>query len=345
MIPLAILLIGFSLFSALSLAVTHFRDEQYREQPMSRQMGLLLLAALSVVQVAHFAWLYLDWPLVDTRAYRMTLFAVAPAFFLFSKPLLNPDIPAVFRMATLVHALPVVAAFFMPGEQALPLAFVFGAAYLLWLGRRLYALRGERAHFRREMALLGGVFAIAIGVSVLGLLQASLPGKLFFSLYAIAIGAAFFLVQTALGLRPALTIEVAETAQTAQAAYGNSTLKSVDCEVALARLEVLMKEERLYADPELSMPALAGRLSLSTHQLSELMNARLGKGFSRYLREQRVAAARTALCAEPSASVLSIGLCVGFTSQSNFYEAFREIEGSTPGQYRKLHLTSDKTSS
>jgi AraC-like DNA-binding protein len=33
--------------------------------------------------------------------------------------------------------------------------------------------------------------------------------------------------------------------------------------------------------------------------------------------------------------VLSIGLCVGFTSQSNFYEAFREIEGSTPGQYRK----------
>ncbi|MDQ5945645.1 MAG: hypothetical protein QG619_1067, partial [Pseudomonadota bacterium] len=33
-----------------------------------------------------------------------------------------------------------------------------------------------------------------------------------------------------------------------------------------------------------------------------------------------------------------IGLCVGFTSQSNFYEAFREIEGMTPGQYRKLHV-------
>jgi AraC-like DNA-binding protein len=48
-----------------------------------------------------------------------------------------------------------------------------------------------------------------------------------------------------------------------------------------------------------------------------------------------VAAAKTALCEEQSASVLSIGLCVGFTSQSNFYEAFREIEGSTPGQYRK----------
>jgi AraC-like DNA-binding protein len=34
--------------------------------------------------------------------------------------------------------------------------------------------------------------------------------------------------------------------------------------------------------------------------------------------------------------VLAVGLNVGFTSKSNFYEAFREIEGMTPGQYRKL---------
>jgi AraC-like DNA-binding protein len=38
--------------------------------------------------------------------------------------------------------------------------------------------------------------------------------------------------------------------------------------------------------------------------------------------------------------VLSVGLNVGFTSQSNFYEAFREVEGGTPGQYRKLRLAS-----
>jgi len=62
--------------------------------------------------------------------------------------------------------------------------------------------------------------------------------------------------------------------------------------------------------------------------------------FSRYLRELRVAAAKAMLCDEPSASVLSVGLSVGFTSQSNFYEAFREIEGTTPGQFRKLHARS-----
>ena len=55
------------------------------------------------------------------------------------------------------------------------------------------------------------------------------------------------------------------------------------------------------------------------------------------VRERRLAAAKAMLVAEPSASVLSVGLSVGFTSQSNFYEAFREIEGMTPGQYRKLN--------
>ena len=68
------------------------------------------------------------------------------------------------------------------------------------------------------------------------------------------------------------------------------------------------------------------------------MWTRLGKGFGRYLRERRVAAARQMLLEQPSASVLSVGLAVGFSAQSNFYEAFREIEGGTPGQYRKLQL-------
>ena len=335
MISLALLLIGFSLFSALSLALTHFRSDQYQAHTLSRRMGLVLLIALCTLQMFHFAWLYLDLPWVEVLPYRMTLFAVAPAFFIFSQPLLKPDVVTSWRPALLVHALPLGAAPFLPGDLALPLAFIVGAGYLLWLGRCLYAFRAERESFLREMILLGGVFGIAIGVSVLGLLQASLPGKLFFSLYGIAIGTAFFLVQTVLGLRPGLTAEVVETVQTA---YGNSTLRNVDCEATLSQLEVLMTAERLYVDPELNLPTLAERLGLSTHQLSELMNGRLGKGFSRYLRERRVAAAKTALCEEQSASVLSIGLCVGFTSQSNFYEAFREIEGMTPGQYRKLHV-------
>ncbi len=334
MTSLALLLAGFSLFSALGLSLTHFRGETYRDLPAARTMGLILLLALGSLQISHFLWLYLDLPWVATLPYRITLFTVAPAFFLFSQPLLGPREPSRIRRAQLWHAAPVLLSPFLPGGIALPLAFIVGAGYLLWLARSLHALRRERARFRLEMLLLGGVFFIALGVSVLGLIQTMLPEKLFFSFYAISIGLAFFLVQTTLGLRPQLSTEVSEAVQTA---YVGTTLARVDCEAALSRLDALMRTGRLYAEMDLSLPRLAQRLELSPHQLSELMNVRLGKGFSRYLREQRINAAKAMLCDEPSASVLSVGLSAGFSSQSSFYEAFREIEGMTPGQYRKLN--------
>jgi AraC-like DNA-binding protein len=331
---LALLLIGFSLFSAFTLALTHFRHENYQYLPMARIMGLMLLLALCGLQLSHFAWLYLNQAWVETNLYRMTLFAVAPAFYLFSQPLLHPQNQPRLRFARLWHALPVVASPWLPDGMALPLAFIVGACYLLWLARSLGALRHERAYFRLEIMLLGGVFVIALGVSALGLLLTALPEKMFFNLYAISIGAAFLLVQLTLGLRPQLSTEISEAAQES---YASSTLTHVDCDAVLASLNTLMQEERAYEDTELSLPGLAAKLGISAHQLSELMNARLGKGFSRYLREQRISAAKTMLRDEPSASVLSVGLSVGFSAQSNFYEAFREIEGMAPGQYRKLH--------
>lgn len=335
MLPLAVLLIGFSVFSALTIALTHLRGERDRDDGWARGPGWVLMLALALLQGAHFAWLQygLNWP--DTALYRATLFVVAPAFFWFSRPILVPGDSARPGWWMGGHLLPVVVAWWLPGALAVPLAFVIGAGYLAWLACRLHALRAERANFRVELWLLGLVFAVALGAAVLGVWAQVLPSRLFYSLYASAIGLAFLLVQLALGLRPQLNIEVQETAQ---AVYASTTLAKVDCDSELARLEGLMRDDRVYIDPELNLSGLARRLGLSAHQLSELVNTRVGKGFSRYLREYRVQAAKTMLVAEPKASVLSVGLSVGFTSQSNFYEAFREIEGCTPGQYRKLRL-------
>ncbi len=335
MLALAILLTGYSIFSALQLGLTHFRGESYQDQTGSKVMGLSLLLALSALQFAHFVWLAFDVNWVATIFYRMSLFVVAPAFFLFSRPLLEPPTgKAGNRAALLGHAVPVLLVPLLPESLALPLAFVVGAGYLAWLAHSLYGLRQQRAGFRQEMLLLGSVFIIALVVSVLGLVQAHLADKLFFSLYAIAIGLALFLVQVTLALRPRLPVEVRETVATA---YNHSTLTKIDCDAAIEQLASLMASERIFVDADLSLASLAARLGMSSHQLSELLNTRLGKSFSRYLRERRVDAAKGMLLAERSASVLSVGLSVGFTSQSNFYDAFREIEGMTPGQFRKLH--------
>lgn len=334
---LAVLFIGFSVFSALTLALTHFRGEQYRDQFAAQLAGLTLLLALAMLQGAHFAYLQFDLPWTEAALYRATLFVVAPAFFLFSRFILEPQSEGVPGWMVGLHAAPALVAWALPGSPTVSAAFIIGAGYLAWLAQKLYALRGERANFRVELLLLGGVFAVALGVAVLGVWAETVTKRQFLSLYASAIGLAFLLVQITLGLRPQLPEEVRETAQ---AAYAITTLSKVDCVDTLARLDLLMKSERLYIDPDLSLAGLASRLDLSAHQLSELMNSRLGKGFSRFLREHRIDAAKAMLRAEPKASVLSVGLSVGFTSPSNFYEAFREIEGRTPGQYRKLHAPS-----
>lgn len=334
MTALALLLAGYSIFSAAAIALTHLGGDQYRGLPLSRAMGLVLLLALSGLQAAHVADLYLGLGWTGSLAYRMALFVVAPSFYLFSRPLLHPLAAPVPRGRLWLHGVPVLAAPWLAPALALPVAFLIGASYLLWLGRSLLALRQARARFHVEMALLGTAFAIALGVAVLGLVPASLTGQVFVGLYACAIGLALLLVQISLGLRPQLSVEVREAVQTA---YANTTLGKVDCDAVLARLQGLMATDRLFTDPDLGLASLAGHLGLSTHQLSELLNARLGKSLSRYLREWRIGAAKTLLCDEPAASVLSVGLNVGFTSQSTFYEAFREIEGMTPGQYRKLH--------
>ncbi len=331
MVTIAILLSGFSIFSALILAFSHFRSANYPEQAQAQYMGIVLVLALAGLQLIHFMYLQLEISFIHSGLYQMLLFAVAPTFYLFSKPLLKSA--DHFQVSHLIHALPVMAAPWLSSTVALPLVFAVGGGYLLWVAQGIYALREQRSRFYLEITLLGTTFLIALVVLIMGLSLPILEDTLFFSFYTSAIGGAFILINLVINLSPRLPSKIAEAASET---YAISTLSSVDCDAALHKLVSLMDDEKIYERPELDLQTLATQVGLSSHQLSELINTQMGKGFSRYVREQRVGAAKVMLLAESSASVLSVGLSVGFTSQSNFYEAFREITDMTPGKYRKI---------
>jgi len=330
-IIIAYLLIGYSVFSALVISLTHFRRANYIGQNVPRAMGLLFLMLLVGLQLTHLVYLQQLGDPVHEEYYRVLLFAIAPTFYWYSYPLLRA--PIKWKRWHLLHAVPALVAPMLPYHWALPVAFLLGAGYLLWLALGIYALRGQREGFRLELAALGGVFVIALSVVAMALLISLIGERVFYGMYASAIGCAFVLVGLALGLAPRLSVEVADVARET---YTVSTLSNVDCDAALDRLEALMTGERLYCQAELDLASLARQLGLSGHQLSELINTRLGISFSRFLRQHRVEAAKQMLIAEPSASVLSVGLAVGFASQSNFYDAFREITGMSPGNFRKI---------
>jgi transcriptional regulator GlxA family with amidase domain len=120
-------------------------------------------------------------------------------------------------------------------------------------------------------------------------------------------------------------------------------LKEIDVETTVETLTRLMEEERLYRNEELSLNDLAAALSVTTHQLSELLNDHLDTSFSAFVNRYRVREAMDLLLDEPSRPVLSIAYATGFNSKSAFYEAFTRFTGTSPLNYRKLHLRRKKS--
>lgn len=331
---IAILLIGYSIYAVVPIALVNFSQSYYRTHHLERLMGVVLLLALAGIQLIHFVYLQYYLPLNHNIIYYCLLYSIAPTFYLFSKPVFFAE-RHLGQMWGL-HFLPLLVIPFLPQYFVLPLSFLIGAGYLLWLARSVYALRAQRNRFKLELWILGIVFLIAVGVALLGLGVFSLTEAWFITLYSAAIGCAFLLVNIVLAKSPQLTTEIIEVARET---YAVSTLSQINCDEKLQKLSNLMEVEQIYQLPELDLSTLAEKVELSGHQLSELINIYLGKSFSRYVREYRVNEAKSLLVSKPSQSVLSIGLSVGFTAQSNFYAAFREIVGMTPGQYRKLKRT------
>ncbi len=117
--------------------------------------------------------------------------------------------------------------------------------------------------------------------------------------------------------------------------YARSLIARLDAESLLARLRSIMEEERIYLDEGLTLANLAGRLGVTVHQLSELLNARLGTGFKGYVNAFRVDEARRLLEHDGGLTALAVGMSVGFNSKSAYYSAFSAATGMTPQEYRR----------
>jgi AraC-like DNA-binding protein len=334
---LTLFLIGFSLGSALLLIAANLSGYGTAAHgAFARTAGIVLLLALAALQWLHGAYLLRGDALFASALYAALLYVAAAAFYLFFVEVLQP--PAAMKPWRLLHFLPALLAVSVPPRLAIPLAFLFGTVHALLLLRVVYRLRAQRRHFRVEASAFTGFALIAALVLVLGLGATWFGERVFFLGYAQLIGLAFWLALWLLLCFPDLPGRAAEAVRSA---YANSTLARIDKDEALQRLRHLLTREKVYTDENLSLSGLAELMALTPHQLSELINTAYGVGFSRHVREHRVEAAKRLLLAEPEASVLSIGLAVGFNSQSNFYAAFREITGEVPGRYRKRSSAPD----
>ncbi|MEL7220874.1 MAG: helix-turn-helix domain-containing protein [Bacteroidota bacterium] len=116
--------------------------------------------------------------------------------------------------------------------------------------------------------------------------------------------------------------------------YQKQKMSIAKGDALLQRLSAAMDEERYYLDAKIKLPQLATILEVSPHEISQVINDRLGVSFNHYINDYRVKAACEMLEHADHLTVEGIGREVGFNSRSAFYAAFKQQMAQTPAQYK-----------
>ncbi len=290
----------------------------------------LFLTAVTALQLEHLHFFQGQINPLDEPYYRVLLFLAPPLFYFFSRFLLFRDYRLNKRSA--LHLIPIAITPFTNREIAVPIAFIVGSGYCLWLSYVIYRVREQRNRFAVEFFFFGFFSLLAIAVLIVGFSATYINDAYFYYFYANGLSFAFCLVTGALIIYPNLLSELTEVVQLG---YSKSTLTNIDVDASLKQLEQFMQQDLLFQNETLNLAKLAECMELTSHQLSELINSNFDVSFSQYLRQVRVEYAKKLLIEQPNASILAISIETGFKSQSNFYAAFKEIVCMSPGAYRK----------
>ena len=130
--------------------------------------------------------------------------------------------------------------------------------------------------------------------------------------------------------------------ETVKNRYRRTRLKGIDADNIIKRLTELMEKEKLFIDEDFSLKKLSYELSITPHQLSQLLNEKLNSNFNAYINQYRIQEAKKMLIDEPDRSIISVSSSVGFNSKSSFYRSFTQSAGKTPYKYRKDILSQKK---
>jgi AraC-like DNA-binding protein len=104
------------------------------------------------------------------------------------------------------------------------------------------------------------------------------------------------------------------------------------------KLEIVMKTEKLYLNPDLTLSDLGQYFKLSSNMMSKVINSGFNKNFNEFINHYRVEACKAKILAGETAqlSLLGIAFECGFNSKATFNRTFKKLTGFTPSQFNKF---------
>ncbi|MEW7292071.1 helix-turn-helix domain-containing protein [Aquimarina sp. 2304DJ70-9] len=103
------------------------------------------------------------------------------------------------------------------------------------------------------------------------------------------------------------------------------------------QLSILIVNNKLYLESNISLSSLGKLIGLSSQRTSEIINQYANQNFNDFINQYRIEKAKKMLSDEDSKNytISSIAFDAGFSSLSSFNSAFKKFEGTTPSSYRK----------
>lgn len=116
--------------------------------------------------------------------------------------------------------------------------------------------------------------------------------------------------------------------------YLNQKVSDQKANDLLKRLSAIMQTQQSYLNQSIKLAHIAKSIDSTPHEVSQVINDRLGISFNHYINEFRIKAACAMLKETDHLSIEGIGQEVGFKSRSTFYNAFKVRMNQTPAQYK-----------
>jgi AraC-like DNA-binding protein len=122
--------------------------------------------------------------------------------------------------------------------------------------------------------------------------------------------------------------------------YSGSNLSSNERQEAVIKLDRVMREEKYFREPDITLDVLAQKIGIAPKKLSQVINEDYHQNFFDFINSLRIEEAKRLMreTTDRKTTVLEIMFACGFNSKSSFNTLFKKKTGVTPSEYKRQPL-------